>query len=565
MSPVASPQVLIVGAGPAGLTLALALVQQDIQVRIIEKQTSLPSGRRCAIIAPRTMEMLHLLGVSKAVEKLATGPFPVTRYKLPGGIEPLRTWMMAKPEKPTSDRPYVSSVYLGQDQLEEVLRDELDKYSCPVESGSELVSLTQDDDYVEAVIRKTSDSGSALDILDVPFLVGADGLTSESDIYSVIILIHDDAGTTRGQLEIEALDGTRDEEFITADVKLEGLRDDTIHMWSVEGPSSVTILAWPASGDLFTIQIAGNIPDRGRLITDEGFLEQYFVQQTNRKDIKFQEILFLSEYNPRIGMLEKFSQERVFLVGDAAHVHTLSGGQGMNSGIQDSMNLSWKLARVIKGQAHPHILETYNEERLPVVADMLNKLPELRLSGTVNEANARAFESAGLGVQQHNKSTDQMDVNYRWSSIVQGANINTSDGTDTVGLSAGDRAPDATKLMNEGGIHSLFDVFSCSRDTIVAFQPSSEGFKQIQRLLFSISHGQDKPHLISIFPKDAEVPQDHPSDIIFSDTENHALTAYEVPGGAERTFVIRPDGVVGAIAEDAQGLQEYYARLPQMS
>jgi 2-polyprenyl-6-methoxyphenol hydroxylase-like FAD-dependent oxidoreductase len=115
--------------------------------------------------------------------------------------------------------------------LERILRDELDKYSCSVELGSELVSLTDDDDLVEAVMRKMSDSGSALDILDVPFVVGADGQNSTSNNCQMVttfikIKLLDHAGITREQLEIKPLDGARDEEYIIADVKLEGLRGD---------------------------------------------------------------------------------------------------------------------------------------------------------------------------------------------------------------------------------------------------------------------------------------------------------------------------------------------------
>lgn len=222
------------------------------------------------------------------------------------------------------------------------------------------------------------------------------------------------------------------------------------------------------------------------------------------------------------------------------------------------MNLGWKIARVIKGQSDSRILETYNEERLPVIADMLNKLPDLYLSGTVSEANARALERVGLGVPQGNKSPDQMHVNYRWSSIVV-PDLNTFDGPGIVALSAGDRAPNATKLMNEEGIHCLFDLFSCSRDTIVAFQPSSDEIKRIHELLSSIA--QDKPLLISIFPTDSEVPQGYPSDITLVDTENYAHTAYKVLSGAGRTFIIRPDAVIGAIVQGVQGLREYYAKL----
>lgn len=237
-----------------------------------------------------------------------------------------------------------------------------------------------------------------------------------------------------------------------------------------------------------------------------------------------------TELSPRwranIRLVDRYREGRVFLAGDAAHIHSPAGGQGMNTVIQDAQNLGWKLAAVAKG-APPALLDSYEAERRPVAAGVL-ALSNARLEETLEQKDNLARRDA---------STTQLGVNYRGSALAR------DDRDESAPLRAGDRAPDATKLATAEGERRLFDLTGGGRCTLLHFgdTPAADAFPPGLRTLHVV--GQPAG----------------PDDM--ADTAGHLVSAY---GAAERTLVlIRPDGYVGLISDagDLSAVSDYLAAI----
>ena len=231
-------------------------------------------------------------------------------------------------------------------------------------------------------------------------------------------------------------------------------------------------------------------------------------------------------------MTERYREGRVFLAGDAAHVHSPSGGQGMNTGIQDAENLAWKLAAVLEG-APVSLLDTYQEERLPVAASVLS------LS---NDLLRRAVGTSGIVIQPSDQ-VRQFGINYRRSTL-----SHTHRGESST-LQAGDRAPDAPGLIGLAGECRLFDLLRGGGYTLVIFgddaPPPDSALAQLAVPVrgLRIVNGEPGPHEIV-------------------DAHGHLAAAYGPLGAG--AVLIRPDGYLAMVTR-RDGVAEalsYFAETP---
>ncbi|EEB89581.1 hypothetical protein MPER_12302 [Moniliophthora perniciosa FA553] len=242
-------------------------------------------------------------------------------------------------------------------------------------------------------------------------------------------------------------------------------------------------------------------------------------------------------------MANKFGEGRVFIIGDAAHVHSPTGGQGMNSGVQDAFNLSWKLALVQKGLAPQSLLESYTTERLPVIAAMLEMTTTLMQQDLAQTGNAtrfqRGFETRQLGVT-YRRSPILVDERYRDENETVDPYRSGLDGT----AHAGDRAPEAPGLkhLDSGKKTSIFEESL----EFVAKYPKN--------LVKSVLVSPQGSALSSI--SDKILP-----DYVFIDGDGHAYKNYRVQPGDEFIVVVRPDGYIGALAKGTSGLKEYFGNI----
>ncbi|KAF7370527.1 Pentachlorophenol 4-monooxygenase [Mycena sanguinolenta] len=495
---------------------------------------------------PRTQELFWALDVLDEVEKQAATLPPARMYALPEGIVPSKTFNMAPTLDPTPACPLLNIMTCDQNNQEAILRTALQKYSCNVEFGTQLATFTHDAHGVDATII---DQNGQEETKRYDFLIGADGAR----------------GVVRKTLSFNFIGESRPSvKIIIADIVVEGIDEDHWHMFGEASADSVFLRPTGTPG-LFALSLTkcGPEVDYDRLMKDRHFLQEAIVAITGRTAIKVTEVVWISRWSPNIRMVDKFSDGRCFLVGDAAHTHSITGGQGLNSSVQDSFNLAWKLALVLKGLAPMTLLDSYNDERVPVITEMINKTTAL-LNKTIG-ASAVAGDTA-----RWNRGGPllMLGVNYRWSSIVvdeQADDVAANApkdpyGSQNHGLKAGDRAPDAPELRDiHGGRSSvhLFDVFDASRHTVLAFSALPEPWDSILAVLSQ--YPQAPVRSVAIVPSGVTSADIRGPDI-FEDTQGHAYSNYCFEGGCN-VAVVRPDGVLGAVVRTPEALERYFGRI----
>ncbi|KAL1755003.1 FAD binding domain-containing protein [Schizophyllum commune] len=538
-----------VGAGPTGSSLALSLLKSGVSVRLIDKLPQPRVGQKGNGIQPRTIEVLNLLGVLDDFWKRSINLKRLRLYEMPGATKVAKEIALEPIVDPTPDKPWPNLRVMGQDRFEALLYEHLAKHGCEVERGTELRSFTQDADKVTAELVKADDS---VEHADFEFLVGCDGGHS----------------TVRHGLGLAFLGETLHEKpMMLGDIEVKGLDDAYWHMFdsnmggAANGETAHTYCLFRTSEvpGLATVMAGGeNASDK--LDTRDGIIE-HFLNLTGRKDVEFGELKCASWWRPNIRMVDSLGEGRVFVAGDAAHTHSPTGAQGMNSSIQDGFNLAWKLALVHKKLASLNLLSTYTSERLPVIAAMLQKTTELynKTSKAFKEHGA-AYAKASDAMWERKSELQQLGVNYRGSDIVLDERNSAKDampsayGSGAGGLRAGDRAPCAP-LRGEG-VQKLFDVLDSMRHTVLVFTADEGKAKAVVDAVKALPDGVAQTTVI--------VPQGKALNIpgvkVVEDVEGHAYRTYQV-GGEPAAFVVRPDGAIGAIVFEAEGVARYFAKI----
>ena len=494
------PNTLIVGAGPTGLTLACELARRGVSFRLIEAAPGPQPGSRGKGIQPRSLEVFEDLGIVDRV--LANGRTAMPMHSTAPDGQVTRGGTVPESLLNRPDIPYPASLITPEWRIEEALRLRLAELGGAVEFGTALGSFEQSDQSVSAVVLK----GGGAETVAARWLVGCDGGHS---------IVRRQAGIAFQGETLEAL------RMIVADVEADGLDRGAWHIWRhAEGFFSLCPLP---STNAFQYQasIAPGQESELSLANMQAILER----RSGRTDIRLHEPQWSSLWRANIRLVDRYRAGRVFLAGDAAHIHSPAGGQGMNTGIQDAHNLGWKLAAVANGDASPALLDSYEAERRPVAVGVL-ALSNARLQ--------QAIELNGIPTRR-DASTIQLDVGYRGSALAH------DDRDETAALRAGDRAPDATKLTTVDGERRLFDLTRGGRFTLLSFGATPAVEAADLRTLHVVGRPTG------------------PGDI--ADTEGHLADAY---GAADRTLVlIRPDGYVALISDagDLSAVSGYLAGL----
>ena len=344
-----SSQVLVAGAGPVGLTMALELARLGVAVRIVDKAGQRTDKSKALVVWPRTLELLEASGVADRF--LAEG-LRVTETRLFAGNRKLAEIPLALI---ASDHNF--ALFLPQSETERLLEEHLAGLGVAVERGVELASFSQDEASVAAVLAHPDGSReeAAFD-----WLLGCDGAHST--------VRHALGATFSGEVE--------DNDWMLGDV----LIDQGSGSGPALKPMTLTIF-WHAEGLLVFFPIT---PERFRVVADFGPA----ASAGRREDPTLQDIqevmdrrgpggwrahdpYWLAAFRINERQADRYRQGRVFLAGDAGHIHSPAGGQGMNTGMQDAVNLAWKLALVCHGQASPALLDSYGSERMPVAAAVI--------------------------------------------------------------------------------------------------------------------------------------------------------------------------------------------------
>lgn len=332
--------VIIVGGGPTGLSLACQLLRYNIDFVVIEKQEGVTPYSKALGVHARTLEIYEQLDLARtAVERgTVTG-----KVRLLEGGEVVGEVNLSNIGEGLSAYPFM--LVLEQSQNERLLYDYLQAHGKEVLWQHELESFSQDETGVRAHFSNVS---GASQTIEGKYLVGCDGPKSP----------------VRHGLGLSFAGSTFERLFYVADVQIDWkFSHDALH--GCLARNSV-VAFFPMPGEK-RWRIVGAFPeghdkDEGEVLYEE---IEARIKEEAEIELDITRVDWFSTYKVHTRHVEKFSAGRCFLAGDSAHIHTPAGGQGMNTGIQDAYNLAWKIALVLKGEAAESILETYNEERLP--------------------------------------------------------------------------------------------------------------------------------------------------------------------------------------------------------
>lgn len=471
-------EVLIVGAGPTGLTTAIELARRGVAVHIVDSAAAPTTETRAVGVQPRTLELFEKLDLAEAA--VAAG-VPVTEFNVfSEGKRFLHLDIHALP----TPHPYL--LMLPQPQVEALLTARLAQHGVTVERGVELTALSRSPGDVRVTLQHRT---GRTEQVHAPWVIGCDGAHS----------------TVRHQLGVPFVGAAFEENFAVADVHLDwALPYDVFYSFLNRGRF---VAYFPMPGNLHRLTIAyrpGQSPS-GDVTFDE---LQTAVDRCAPAGTRIAHIAYAGRFRINQRKVARHSVGRVFLAGDAAHVHSVVGGQGMNTGIQDGFNLGWKLAAVIHGHAAPELLDSYAAERSPVARRLVkgtrratrmtllrNPIAAFARRNLAPHVTARPAAQRVLG-----RALTQLDVSYR----------DGTGGTEDTRLKVGDRFP-------------RIDVLDSSRFTLLHSGPKSRGLNAAIG-----SH----------------------SDLI-------AIRQDPAPAGGAGLTLVRPDGYIALLDADVRELRDY--------
>jgi 2-polyprenyl-6-methoxyphenol hydroxylase-like FAD-dependent oxidoreductase len=333
----AFPEVLIAGAGPTGLVLALWLVKLGVQVRIIDKTAGPGTTSRALAVQARTLELYRQLDLADAV--VGRG------HKVPGANLWVRGEHAARLPFETAGAgltPYAFLEIFPQDEHEQLLIERLETFGVVVERRTELVSFADAGDRVIARLR--GPDGQEADC-DASYIAGCDGARS---------IVRETIGTGFPG-------GTYRQVFYVADVDAAGRAiDGELH---IDLDEADFLAVFPLAG-AGRARLIGTVRDDRADRAEQLKFEDVSDRAINHLKVEVLKVNWFSAYHVHHRVTDHFRKGRAFLLGDAAHIHSPAGGQGMNTGIGDAINLAWKLAAVLGGRAADSLLDSYEAERI---------------------------------------------------------------------------------------------------------------------------------------------------------------------------------------------------------
>jgi 2-polyprenyl-6-methoxyphenol hydroxylase-like FAD-dependent oxidoreductase len=388
MSP-ARTTVLVVGAGPVGLVLACELARREVPVRVIDKLPRATTESRAVVVHARTLEAFSRTGV---VEEIVSAGQRTTGLEIYADGSSIGRFALD-----SIDSPYPFSVTLPQDDTERILSGRLAALGVAIERGRELISFDQDPSGVQA---RLSDGEE----ISCDWIAGTDGSHS----------------TVRGALGSRLEGSFKGETFLLGDVEAEhDLDRSTMHSFfaSDAGP----LMVFPMLGR--RLRLIGQLEGAAAATLEQ--LQAMIDHRTS--GFRLDSARWITTFEIHHAQVPQYRVGRAFLAGDAAHVHSPAGGQGMNTGIQDAFNLGWKLAQAAQGDPDDALLDSYHAERHPVAAHVITITTATTDAGTVSNPFVRRLRNralhvaSGLSPIAHAlaEETEETRVAYHNSPIVE--------------------------------------------------------------------------------------------------------------------------------------------------
>jgi 2-polyprenyl-6-methoxyphenol hydroxylase-like FAD-dependent oxidoreductase len=399
-------EVLIVGAGPTGLVLALWLTRLGVKVRIVDKTAAPGTTSRAVAVQARTLELYRQVGLADAV--VANGHKVGAMNLWVGGRRAARVDLHRIGEDLS---PFGFMFVFPQDRHERLLVEALAGLGVTVERNVEMLGFTDEGGHVRVTLRGAHGREEACEAL---FLAGCDGAHS----------------VTRQTIEAGFPGGTYEQLFYVADVEARGEALDGELAIALDDADFLAIFPLDDRG---RVRLIGTV--RGERAKDpEGLgFDDVSDRAIEQLRLKVDRVNWFSTYRVHHRVAQSFRRGRAFLLGDAAHIHSPAGGQGMNTGIGDAVNLAWKLAAVVRGRADPGLLDSYEPERIGFARRLVATTDQVFTLASSPGPLARRIRTTLVprlfpvlaGVQAVRRfafrTVSQMVVNYRHGPLSAGA------------------------------------------------------------------------------------------------------------------------------------------------
>jgi 2-polyprenyl-6-methoxyphenol hydroxylase-like FAD-dependent oxidoreductase len=487
-------EVLVVGAGPTGLLLALVLKRLGVDVRILDKSEGPGTTSRALVLQARTLEFYRQLGIAEEAIRRGLVLGAVNLWRRDEHAARIELAEVGKGEG-----PYPFGLIFPQDEHERFLLERLAELGVSVERRTEVTALSLHADHVK--VHERSPRGEA-NVTEAAFVAGCDGARS----------------IVREAIDVEFPGGTYEHRFYVADVEARGApMDHELH------------IILDHAGFLGIFPLAGE--GRARLV---GTLKDVRVDSSrafewsdiDRRPIEgigleVSRVNWFSTYQVHHRVAGAFRRGRVFLLGDAAHVHSPVGGQGMNTGLGDAMNLAWKIGAVLGGRAHHDVLDTYETERIAFARRLVattdrvfqaasshGKLSEVIRTDVVPWLLPRLARTE-KGRQTFFRILSQIGIDYRASAWSQGhAGL----------IHAGDRLAWVEHAALGGG----------------------DNFEPLRSLEWQLHAYADPSPELRTLARDRQVPT-----VVFPFSEGATRRGFR----RDALYLVRPDGYLGAVCE----------------
>jgi len=532
MSEIAKVDVLVVGAGPTGLLLASELTRRGVGVRLIEKRTCPAEHSRALAVLPRTMEMMDQLGLANAFINPSHRAKGICFY----GRDRREAFRSSMNELP-SEFPFF--LLLPQTETENILVNHARKAGVEVERGVSFLRMVQQGQRVLATLERMD---GTTEEINASYVVGCDGSRS----------------AVRQAAGLEFQGGGYDQSWLLADVVLDPALDrNWLHGFtSINGP----IFFFPLPNSIWRIVLLRKRTESATA----GVSMNEIVETLNKNHLGYlraREPSWLAGFGIQHRRTEHLKMGRVFLCGDAAHVHSPAGGQGMNTGLGDAFNLGWKLASVIKGKAKEELLDSFEAERMPVIDGVMRMTDQMTRLITAKKGPRVWIREwilpivAKMGfARKMAMRLSQLSVGYRYSPIVLPGRV-------VVGAKPGERVPPlsfsdlATKRASRTP-----DLFGKGKIVFLVMPDLGIGSKGMREIMDGRSDLIDWQWMVK---EGAGRPTEARSgELIWVDEEGRVreeLGVEDHPSFA----LLRPDGIVMARGElcETQLMQDFLCRV----
>jgi 2-polyprenyl-6-methoxyphenol hydroxylase-like FAD-dependent oxidoreductase len=496
--------VLIIGAGPTGLSLACQFIRYGVDFVIVEKSENVTQFSKALGVHARTLEIYAQMDLAQ--KAVAQGVIAGKARMLEGG-EIRGEVDLSNVGQGLSAYPYM--LVLEQDKNERLLYEYMKSHGKDVRWKTELNSFSQDG---SGVMAQVTDSTGTQQTIAARYLVGCDGPKS----------------LVRRTLGLSFEGSTFERLFYVADVQIDWkYSHDALHVCLARNS---LVAFFPMRGDK-RYRIVGSFPeglnkDEGEILYEE--IEER-IKEEAEIELDISGVNWFSVYNVHTRHVNKFSEGRCFVAGDAAHIHTPAGGQGMNTGIQDSYNLAWKLAYVLRGEADERLLNTYNEERLPNaerLTETTDRMFDLAagtdwlfglIRTTVFPPLAKYILAFDVVKERFFRMISQIGINYRDSSL------SAHDGDAMFAVKAGDRMP---YFLIDG--KSIFDKLRDAKFHLLTFSDGGSDYETTRSDVASRYQHLIDYHVVPLYPQVVET------------------------FGASKSFnvLLRPDNYIGFISPE---------------